>query len=120
MTSINFPNMFSGARTLLVKDSAATLQNIVLLLDSCKGELFGDPYFGAKLKTYIYQQNNIILRDVIIDDILVCLQTFIPQIGIERNDIELELQNETIFATISCINRIDGTTDLYRIKLIED
>lgn len=120
MTSISFPTMFNGTRTLVKENGQATLQNMTLLLESCKGELFGDPYFGAKLKTYLYEQSNVILRDIIIDDILVCIQTFIPQVGIERKNINLSMQDETIIATINCINRLDGTNNLYQIKLTED
>jgi phage baseplate assembly protein W len=120
VNSINFPTIFSGTRTLLKEDSAATLQNIHLLLESCKGELFGDPEFGAKLKRYIYEQNNFILRDIIIDELLVCLQNYIPQIGVSRKGITLESNGVSIIATINCINRLDGTSNLYQISLTDE
>lgn len=120
MYSIEFPNMFKSASTRLVKDSAATLQNIKLLLESCKGELLGDPYFGSKIKRYIYEQNNIILRDIIVDDLLVCLQTFIPQILVNRKDIVLKSDGTDIYATINCINKIDNEPSLFEIRLTTD
>ena len=120
MTSISFPKIFSGTRTLLVEDSTATLQNIKLLLYVCKGELLGDPYFGAKIKTYIYEQNNVILRDIIIDDLLVCLHTFIPQIEVTRKDITISIYKEGIIASINCINKIDGTNNLFEISLTQE
>lgn len=120
MYSIEFPKMFDSAGTRLVKDSSATVQNIRLLLESCKGSLLGDPYFGSKIRRYIYEQNNVILRDIIIDDILVALQTFIPQIKITRKDIKLVSEKTTIYATINCINKIDSEINLFQIKLTTD
>ena len=120
MYSIEFPKMFNSSSTRLVKDSSATLQNIKLLLESCKGELLGDPYFGSRIKRYIYEQNNIILRDIIIDDLLVCLQTFIPQIAVNRKDIVLKSDGTDIYATINCINKIDNEPSLFEIRLTTD
>ena len=67
MYSIAFPNMFSTAKTNLVRDVDATMSNMRLLLASWKNSLIGDPYFGTNLKKFIYEQNNIVLRDLIID-----------------------------------------------------
>ena len=52
MKSIEFPKMFNSNSTRLVEDLAATKQNLKTLLYSEKGELFGDPYFGIRLKNY--------------------------------------------------------------------
>lgn len=120
MYSIDFPNMFESSQTRLVKDSTATLQNIRLLLDSVKGSLFGDPYFGTKLKSFIYEQNNIVLRDLIIDDILVAIQTYIPQVSVRRHNIELVMHRNDIYANINCINKIDNEVNLFQIKLTTD
>ena len=120
MYSIEFPKMFNSGSTRLVKDTSATLQNIKLLLETCKGELLGDPYFGSRIKRYIYEQNNIILRDIIIDDLLVCLQTFIPQIAVTRKDIILESTGVDIYATINCINKIDNEPNTFEIRLTTD
>lgn len=69
ITSIAFPEMFNRTVTNLVDDYDATLQNLKMLLWSEKGELFGDPYYGTGLKKYLYEQNDLILRDILIDDI---------------------------------------------------
>ena len=120
MQSISFPNIFSGAKTNLVEDNKATLQNMRLLFHSDKGALFGDPYFGSKLKRYIFEQNNIILRDIIIDDILVLIQTFIPQVAVTRKDIKLVSDKATIYAEVNCINKLDNEPNLFRISLMTD
>ena len=120
MYSIDFPEMFSSNGTRLLKDNEATISNIKLLLASWKGSLFGDPYFGTKIKNFIYEQNNIVLKDLIIDDIYVSLTQFIPQINVKRTDIEL-IHNETsVYVNINCINKLDKEVNSYNILLISD
>lgn len=119
MYSIKFPDMLSSARTNLIKDKEATLSNTRLLLASWKTSLFGDPYFGTNIKRFIYEQNNIILRDIIIDDIYVSLTEFIPQLYVTRKDITLSLNQNTIICTINCINKLNNEIDLYTINLTE-
>lgn len=120
MYSIAFPNMLSSAKTNLVKDHEATMSNMRLLLASWKTSLFGDPYFGTNIKTFIYEQNNIILRDIIIDDIYLSLQEFLPQVSLKRSDITLTLKNQDIYCTINCMNKLDSQVNLYEINLTED
>ncbi|MBR3598850.1 MAG: hypothetical protein IKL53_03130 [Lachnospiraceae bacterium] len=121
MKSIAFPNMFETAQTRLVEDNAATLQNIHYLLATCRRELFGDPYFGTNLKRYLYEQNSILLRDVIMDELYVALVTFIPQVAVDRKNIKIEVRNKVdVYATVSCINKIDGMPNMFEIKLTED
>ena len=80
MYSIAFPDMFSSSSTLLYKDRDATASNMKLLLGSWKKSLIGDPYFGTNLKRFLYEQNNIILQDLIIDEIYISLHIFMPQV----------------------------------------
>ena len=81
MYSINFPEMFNPAGTKLIQDHEATASNLRLLLASWKRSLLGDPYFGTNIKAFLYEQNNVILKDIIIDDIYVSIQQFMPQIS---------------------------------------
>ena len=62
MRSIRFPNMFNTNNTNTISDFDATKQNLILLLHCEKGELFGDPYYGIRLKRYLFDQNNYILN----------------------------------------------------------
>ena len=119
MTSLSFPKMFNSTYTLTSTDVDATLTNIRLLLHSCKETLLGDPYFGSNLRKFIYEQNNVLLQDIIIDEIYVCLTTFIPQIYVKRNDIKLTSSRESITAVINCINKLDNTPNMYDIRLTD-
>lgn len=120
MYSIKFPDMLSSANTNLVEDREATMSNMRLLLASWKTSLFGDPYFGTNIKRFIYEQNNIILQDLIIDDIYVSLKDFMPQLVLSRNDIKVQSKNNSVYVSINCINRLDNEINLYEIDLMSD
>ena len=118
--SFSFPNMFNPTSSNIISDSEATLSNTKLLVGTWKGSLFGDPYFGTNLKKFLYEQNNIVLQDLIIDDIYLSLITFMPQLYVERKDIKIFSEGVDIYATINCINKIDNTPNMYQIKLTTD
>ena len=120
MYSIAFPDMFNSSGTKLVKDRDATMSNMRLLLASWKKSLFGDPYFGTNIKNFIYEQNNIVLRDLVIDDILVSLQQFIPQLYVQRKDITITNSGTDVYVNINCINKFDKDVNTYKIKLTSD
>lgn len=121
MKSIAFPNMFTRSSTNYVIDKEATAQNLKSLILSEKGELFGDPFYGVGLKQYLFDQNDIIVRDLLLDDIYLAIASFMPQLRITRNDIKLRTGDKgEIIIDISAINQLDFTTDLYSIVLLED
>ena len=120
MKSIAFPQMFTRTVTNTVSDHDATLQNLKLLLWSEKGELFGDPYYGTGFKKYLYDQNDLVLEDIIIDDVYTTIALFMPQIKVNRKDIKLIRDDKgQLSVTIKCTNLVDFTTDLYTIVLME-
>lgn len=67
--SLSFPDMFTTGSTKIKYDSEATKQNLKLLLLSTKQSLLGDPNYGTNIKKLIFEQNDSILRDIVIDDI---------------------------------------------------
>ena len=119
MRSIRFPNMFTKTSTLTVDNYYATLQNLKMLLFSEKGELFGDPYYGTNLKKFLYDQNDYVLKDLVIDDIYTAIATFMPQIKVERRDITIKIEGNTVKAYIKAINQVDFQTNLYTIVLLD-
>lgn len=120
MYSIRFPDMISGVSTSLVEDHEATAQNLKLMLLSDRGSLFGDPYFGTLWRKLIFDQNDEILRDIIIDDILTSIETFMPQILTKREDITVTSDRYSVSINIKALNLLDYQTDMYSIKLMED
>ena len=125
MRSLKFPKMFNTNSSNVWKSSeylAQTKQNTIILLHCERNELFGDPYFGIMLKHYMFDQNNYVLRDAIIDTIYTQLALFIPQIRIKRNDIEIIQDREKgkLYCTFLGVNQIDYTTNTYSIVLLEE
>ena len=120
MKSISFPNMFTSSSTLVVKDYDATLQNMKLLLGSEKGSLLGDPFFGIRIKKYAFNQNDYVLKDIIIDEIFTQLRVFMPQLTISRKDINIFQKNDKLVATIRAINKQDFTTNMYNLELFNE
>ena len=84
MNSIAFPTT-----TNVVKDHEASAQNLKLLLLSDRGSFFGDPYYGTIIKQLIFEPNNYILRDIVIDAIYTTILQFMPQILVKRKDITI-------------------------------
>lgn len=118
--SIQFPDMIQKNRVQMVEDEDATLQNIRLVLGSEKGEFKFDPFFGIRLKRYMFEQNNYALQDLLLDEIYEQLVTFVPQITVKRNDISFEKERAKLYVTIKCVNRLDFTPSTYSLVLYED
>lgn len=120
MKSIAFPDMFNRTVTNTVENYDATLQNLKMLLWSEKGELFGDPYYGTGLKKYLFDQNDSVLKDLLIDDLYTAIALFMPQLVVERKDIKLIRDSiGSLSITIKALNKADFTTDMYNIVLLE-
>ena len=121
MYSLSFPKMFSsdGSKTLLKENHDATISNLKLILQSSKNSLFGDPDFGCDLIRRLFDQNSIILHDLVIDDIYSTILTFLPQIVLKRSDIQISSDGVDVFATIKCTNLVDYELDTYMINLTD-
>ena len=123
MRSISFPNMFTSSSTNVTSSSSqATKQNLDLLLHSEKGELFGDPYYGIRLKKYLFDQNSYILKDILIDEIYTQLALFIPQLVVSRNDISIIQDKEKgkLYCTFKAVNQLGYTVDTYSLVIYNE
>ena len=100
------------------------MQNLLALLGSEKREFLGDPDFGVAIKRYIFEQNNYVLRDIIIDELFTQISLFIPQVIINRKDISI-IQNgkgkrARLEAIIKVTNRLDFTTSMFSLVLFDN
>ena len=109
--------MFDSVNTKLLKDKDAIKSNLLLLLNSDRLALFGDPYYGTMLKPVIFQPNNNIIADLLIDELYTTIQTYLPQITVTRNSIQVMSDKVDLYVTINVTYNIDGTSDLYMINL---
>lgn len=119
MNSISFPKMFNNSSTNVVEDRDATIQNLRLLFLSNRGEFFGDPYYGTIFKRLLFEQNNVILKDIVVDAIYTAILQFMPQIRVVRKDIEISNDGYTIYANIKAKNMLDFQTNMYTINLVD-
>lgn len=120
MNSIGFPDMVNGVNTTVFSDHEATVSNLkLILMTNRRNTLFGDPYYGNNLLTIIFRQNNVLLEDLVVDEIYTCIQEYIPQLRLSRDDITLRFVKDTLYADISAVNVLTNTNDLYTIKLTE-
>ena len=124
MRSIKCPHMFNTNSTRVWKSSEylnATKQNTKLVLYSERGELIGDPYFGLMLRQFMFDQNNYILRDQIIDMIYTQLAIFIPQVHVERKDITVfqDREKAKLYCEFSGVNQIDYQLNTYQLVLFD-
>lgn len=117
MKSIKFPEMIKHHYVDTISDIDATYQNLKLFLTSEKGEFVFDPFFGIRLKRYIFEQNNFILRDIIIDEIYEQITIFMPQLIIRRDDITITADRAKIYCNIKARNQKDFELNSYNLVL---
>lgn len=125
MRTIKFPNMFNSNSTNVWKSNehlSQTKQSAILTLQSEANELFGDPYYGMLFKHYLFEQNGIKLKDVIIDMVYERLAIFLPQIKINRSDIRITQNKEKgkLYCSFSGINQIDFQPNTYNLVLYDE
>ena len=120
MNSIAFPKMIKNNHVQTVSDYDATLQNMKLLLGSEKGEFRFDPFFGIRLKRYLFEQNNPVLMDVLIDEIFEQLLIFMPQLIVTRSDITLTKDRAKIYVNIKARNQKDFELNSYNLVLFNN
>ena len=89
MYSANFPDIFGGQKTKLLKDKDAAISNLKLVLQSNKRTLLGDPFFGTELKKYLFDQNDQFIPDIVVDQIYSTIITYVPQLVLDRKDIKI-------------------------------
>lgn len=120
MKSLNFPKMFNSSTTNVIVDKEATASNLKALLMSETGELLGDPYYGVALKAHLFEQNNYVLVNILVDEIYTKIVTFMPQLTITRDDIVITSDDRgQISIQIRALNKLDYTTDLYNIVIFQ-
>jgi len=122
MKSIKFPNMFGTSGTKVWEESEyrkATAQNLKLSLLSMRGHLLGDPYFGISLQQFMFEPNNYILRDQLVDTIYTQIAIFIPQLRVQRKDIKIiqDKRKACCYCQIYGINNFDYTPNSFELLL---
>ena len=125
MRSYKFPKMFKSNSSQIWRADEygkATKQNVLLLLQSERGEFECDPYFGILLKHYMFNQNSYVLKDMLIDTLYTQIAIFLPQIKVSRNSIDIvsDVQKGKLYCKFSGINQIDYTHNTFNLLLFDE
>lgn len=125
MRSLQFPKMFNINNTNVHNSSSydtSTRQNLMLLLESRRNTLLGDPYFGNALEQYLFEQNNYVLKDIIIDLIYNQIVNFIPQLKVERRDIDIiqDTVRGKLIIRITGVSMIDFKVHTYSLNMLQN
>ena len=125
MRSYKFPKMFKSNSSQIWREdeyNKATRQNVLLLLQSERGEFVCDPYFGILLKHYMFNQNSYILKDMLIDTIYTQIAIFLPQVRVARSAIDIvsDKQKGKLYCRFSGTNQIDYTHNTFNLLLFDE
>ena len=125
MRSFKFPKMFSSNSSQIWRAdeyNKATKQNVLLLLQSERGEFECDPYFGILLKHYMFNQNSYILKDMLIDTLYIQIAIFLPQVKVSRSSIDIISDKEKgkLYCRFSGTNQIDYTHNTFNLLLFDE
>ena len=110
--------MLSSNHVQTVEGRDATLQNMKLFLSSEKGTFKFDPFFGIRLKRYMFEQNNSVLRDILVDEIYEQLEIFMPQLIVKRSDIQVTSDRNKVYYSIKARNQLDFQLNTYNLVLM--
>lgn len=122
MNSIGFPKMFAGNSTVVTSEeysAKSVLKWLHLLLGSEAGTLECDPSFGLRLKRYMFDQNNYILRDILIDEIYTQIVTFCPQVYLERKNITIYQEGDKVCVKITCKDQRTFQSNMFDLVLFQ-
>jgi hypothetical protein len=125
MRSYKFPKMFKSNSSQIWREdeyNKATRQNALLLLQSERGELECDPYFGILLKHYMFNQNSYILKDMLIDTLYTQIAIFLPQVKVSRNSIDIISDDKKgrLYCRFSGTNQIDYTHNTFNLLMFDE
>jgi len=81
-------------------------------------ELFCDPYYGDNIKKMFYEKTGI-LKDILIDDIYVAIQTFMPQLTVTKKNIEVYADKTSVYCRIYGLNDNGIAPSVLDINLTE-
>ena len=125
MRSFKFPKMFQSNSSRIWREdeyNEATRQNVLILLQSERGELECDPYFGILLKHYMFNQSSYILKDMLIDTIYTQIAIFLPQVRVTRESIDIipDRLRGRLYCSFSGTNQIDYTHNTFNLLLFDE
>ena len=121
MYSIGFPDIFNGSTVYLDKDYYAIKTNLKALLMSNRGGLFGDPNYGLNMKQILWDQAcKPVVVELLKDEIFNAIYSYMPQITVTRDDIDVTVDGNLVNASISVKADSGVISNLFNIKILLD
>lgn len=118
-TTISHPTCFdiSTGKTLTVSSYTSINQCLGLLFTSAKGELLSDPDFGTNLFAYILEPNDLMLRDMVVDDILYAVNKYEKRITMSESDINITSTRDYVVISVNYFIKKTGDTETFEVTL---
>ena len=101
-------------------DKEAIRQSIRNIINTRKGSVPGKPDFGCPLDSYLFEQLDDTLRDLLIGDINTSLRKWEPRINVEDVNVEFQEAYNRIDITINYSYSIVRTDDYESITISID
>lgn len=121
MYSIAFPNIFNGSKVNLTKDYDAIKVNLKSLLMSNRGGLYGDPHYGLNMKQILWDQAcKPVVIELLKDEIFNAIYSYMPQVSITRDDIDVKVDGNLVYASIEVKADSKIPSDLFNIEILLD
>lgn len=120
--AVSFPNIFNKSTINLKKDGDAIRQDLILLLSSNKGGLYGDPWFGTAIKPILWDQNHeTIMTELTRDEIFESIYSYMSEnVGIERQDIAITIVDNYVNVEINLSVYSNKENDMLNISLLNE
>ena len=121
MYSIAFPDIFNGSKVNLTKDYDAIKINLKSLLMSNRGGLYGDPHYGLNMKQILWDQAcKPVVVELLKDEIFNAIYSYMPQVSITRNDIDVTVEGNIVQASIEVKADSKIPSNLFNIQILID
>ena len=120
--SISFPNIFNKSHVNLENGYDAIRQNLILLLGSNKGGLYGDPWFGTDIKSILWDQaHNDIVTRIVKEQIYEAIYSYMPNnVAIKQDDIVVNIIDNYVNVQINLSAYSNKENDILNISLLNE
>jgi phage baseplate assembly protein W len=108
---ISIPFNGGGVFNSTLSTQAQIKSNLINLLLTSKGERPFNPQFGSNFKRLLFEPLTDILTESIKENILISINTYIPEIVVTGMDIIPNPEENSISAMVSYKLKISGTKD---------
>jgi phage baseplate assembly protein W len=107
-------------KTVLVTDSESINESLTLLIKTVKGELFGDPGYGTNIIRFIYEPNDDILKELIIDDLLQSIPLYEKRIKVTSSDINIISDENAVYISIKYTIITSGLSNTLELTMLKE